>query len=169
MNTEVLIAPLRQVALFEGLAPSQLVAIAKTAERIVFKPGDTLIRDGRDAGGALIVVSGDAERVGSDGADARVEPGSMLAEMSMFVDTEASATIVARSAVRALRLDRQAMLEQLATDPSLADHFVARISSRLKDVADELRRVDKTLAGDAPIDTTWTPVDNAGAERGALH
>jgi len=169
MNTEVLIAPLRQVALFEGLAPSQLAAIAKTAERIVFKPGDTLIRDGRDAGGALIVVSGDAERLGLDGAGARIEPGSMLAEMSMFVDTEASATVVARSPVRALRLDRQAMLEQLATDPSLADYFVARISSRLKDVADELRRVDRTLGGEGAMEAEWSPVDGDAPERSVLH
>jgi CRP-like cAMP-binding protein len=161
VGQDVLLQPLRQVALFEGLTPEQLSAIARTAERIVFKPGDSIVEDGQDTGAAIIVVSGAAERIGYGDRPDPIEPGSMLSEMAMFVDTEATATIVARSAVRALRIDRSAMLEQMVADPSLADHFVARIAGRLKDIANELRRVDRSLAGDRPVDVSWTDVNRS--------
>jgi len=172
-NQELLVDPLRQVALFEGLTSSQLAEIAKLAERIVFRPGETIVEDGRDGGAAILVVSGEAEvlRSYADGP-AAVEAGSLLSEMSMFIDTEASATIIAKSAVRALRLERAAMLEQMAADPTMADHFVAMISSRLRVVADELREVDKSLAGEPTIETDWAEVPGVRREpagREALH
>lgn len=160
VSQEALIAPLRGVALFEGLTGEQLAAIAKSAERIVFKPGDKIIEDGTDSGAAFLVVSGEARLLETGDSDEpmTVEPGSLLAEMSMFIDSEPSATVVATSAVRALKLDRLAMLDRMTADPTLADHFVAAISGRLKDIADELRRIDRTLAGERPIDTDWQPV-----------
>jgi CRP-like cAMP-binding protein len=165
-NQELLVDPLRQVALFDGLTPSQLAEIAKLAERIVFKPGETIIEDGRDGGAAILVVSGEAEVLRSyTDEPAAVEAGSLLSEMSMFIDTEASATIVAKSAVRALRLERGAMLEQMTTDPTLADHFVAMIAGRLRNVADELRKVDKTLAGEPTIETDWVEVPPGRSEQ----
>jgi CRP-like cAMP-binding protein len=166
VSQEALIAPLRRVALFEGLSGEQLAAIARCAERIVFKPGDKIIEDGTDVGAAFLVVSGEARLLGSgEGEESEtVEPGSLLAEMSMFIDAEPSATVVATSAVRALKLERHAMLDRMTADPTLADHFVAAISGRLKDIALELRRIDRTLAGEHPIDTDWHPVEATDAE-----
>lgn len=159
MSLEMLVAPLRQVALFEGLTTDQLATIAKSAERIVFRPGDAILQDGEDSGGAYLLVSGEARRIsGAVGVGDIVEAGCLLSEMAMFVDTEASSTIVAKSAVRALRLDRSTMIEHMTSDPSLADYFVARISSRLREVADELRRVDATLGGQDAIDVDWSDV-----------
>lgn len=162
MSAELLVGPLRTVALFEGLTPEQLLAIAKTAERIVFKAGDTIIEDGRDGGAAILLVSGQAERVEPaqwQENDAAVEPGSLLAEMAMFIDTEASSTVVARSAVRALKLERAAMLEQMTADPSLADHFVEQIAGRLRNVAEDLRKADRLLSGAQAIEADWSEVE----------
>lgn len=151
MTAQQLIAPLKQVALFQGLTPYQITEIARTAERIVFKPGDTIVAAGADGDAAYLIVGGDAVRVEGpaiSGVAEIIAPGSLVGEMAMLIETEHSSTVVARTPVRALKITREAMLAHMAADPSIADHLVARISSRLVSLAEELRSIDQTLAGD---------------------
>lgn len=162
MGHEMLVGPLRQVALFAGLSDQQLAAIARSAERIVYRPGETIVRDGVDLGASVLIVAGDADRV--EQTNIPVEAGSLICEMSMFIDTEASATVVARSAVRALKFNRHAMLEEMTEDPTLAEHFVGQISGRLRDIAQELRRVDSVLGGEQPIDVEWKEIGSSGSQ-----
>jgi CRP-like cAMP-binding protein len=65
----------------------------------------------------------------------------------MLIDTEHTSTIVARTAVRALRIARSELHRHMIEDPTLADHFVSKISGRLRRLAVELHRIDSTLAG----------------------
>lgn len=151
MTAAQLIAPLKQVSLFQGLTPYQITEIARTAERIVFKPGDTIVAAGADGDAAFLIIGGDAVRVEGPAISAVAEviaPGSLVGEMAMLIETEHSSTVVARTPVRALKITRQAMLTHMAADPTIADHLVARISRRLASLAEELRAIDQTLGGD---------------------
>src|SRR5690606_27684464 len=143
-----LIAPLKHVALFQGLTPFQITEIARTAERIVFKPGDTIVAAGVEGDAAFLIVGGDAVRVEGPtiaGVAEIITPGSLVGEMAMLIETEHTSTVVARTPVRALKITREAMLAHMTADPSIADHLVARISSRLASLADELRAIDCSL------------------------
>ncbi len=151
MAIDALVAPLLRIALFQGLRPLQISEIARRAERIVFKPGQTIVRGDTAADAAYVIVSGDAVR--TSGPDTgpepeQVAPGSLVGEMAMLVETEYSSTIVARTPVRAMRITRAAMFEQMAADPGLADHLVVKIAARLQSLATELRNIDRCLAGD---------------------
>jgi CRP-like cAMP-binding protein len=75
-----------------------------------------------------------------------VPEGSLLGELAMLIEQTYGSTVVALTSVKALRITRAAMHEMMLDDTRLAEHFVQRISARLKSVAAELRRIDRVLA-----------------------
>ena len=150
MSMDAVSAHLVRLDIFQGLKPIQITEIARHAERVVFKPGQTLIEDGRAGDAAVIVVGGEAVRtkapMASATQDELIEPGSMLGEMAMLIETEYSSTVVARTAVRALRITRNSMLAMMLEDASMAEHLVAKVARRLHNIAAELRKIDVVLA-----------------------
>ena len=44
MAIDTLVKPLLRVALFQGLKPLQITEIARLADRIVYRPGEVIIR-----------------------------------------------------------------------------------------------------------------------------
>jgi CRP-like cAMP-binding protein len=148
---DALIDPLRGVALFQGLSPAQLAEIARQTERIVFRPDDKIIEEGGQGDAAFLIVAGDAVRTAGPElheAPERIPPGSLIGEMAMLIEIEHSSTIVAEGSVRALKITRANLHSQMADDPSLAEHFVAKITLRLHALAENLRKIDRALAVD---------------------
>jgi CRP-like cAMP-binding protein len=140
---------LLNVPLFQGLKPLQLTEIARRADRIVYKPGDVIVAAHAGTDAAVLVVSGEAVRTegpGLAGREEAVPAGALISEMTMLIETECTSTIVAKTPVRALRITRAEMLAHMATDPSLADHFIEKISGRLSSFVDNLREIDNGLA-----------------------
>ncbi len=171
MAIDALVAPLLKIALFQGLRPLQITEIARRAERIVFRPGQTIVVADAEADGAYIIVGGEAIRTKGPDLSGEPEPvviGSLIGEMAMLVETEHMSTIVAKTAVRALKITRTSMYEQMAEDAKLADHLVARITSRLKDLAVELRAIDQSLAGELTDALDMPAVIDARPARPAL-
>lgn len=155
MTVDTLATPLLRVPLFQGLKPLQLTEIARRAERIVFRTGGAIIESGRDGDAAFLIVSGEALRTAGPAAlhsaPERVPVGALVGEMAMLVETVHTSTIIAHGPVRALKITRQGLHEQMAHDPALADHFVAKIASRLTQLVADLRCMEMTLA--APTGT----------------
>ncbi len=151
MSANPLLAPLSRVRIFQGLPEAQLLAIARSAERIVFRPGEFVTNEGADAEAAVLIVGGPAECI-VEGNPSRIEPvqeGSLIGEMAMFIEHTYGATVRAAGPVRALRLNRKAMHLLMLEDAVIADHCVRVITSRLHQVAGELRRIDADLADTA--------------------
>ena len=152
MATDQLVTALQNLEVFRGLDEIQLADIVRNAERIVFKPGQTMVTAGGPGDGAYLLVAGDAEIVpdmdahGAAGAGRRVEPGSLVGEMAMLIEHDYRVTVVARTSIRALKFSRAQMQNHMLSAPKLAEHFVDRIASRLSRVAVELRRIDQMLA-----------------------
>ncbi len=149
MAIDALVKPLLTISIFRGLKPLQITEIARRAERVIYRPGDVIIEEDAIGDAAVVIVSGDAVRVSGpeySGSPEQIREGSLVGEMAMLIETAHSSTIVARGNVKALRLTRSEMLEQMAEDQSLAEHFVARISGRLQSLANDLRAIDSALA-----------------------
>lgn len=150
MSISVLARQLISQEIFTGLSPLQLTEIVRQAERIVYRPGDTIVEAGAAGDAAVLIVSGDAVRF-DDGESALglnaqgVGTGSLLSELAMLVEHEHGVTVVAHTTVRALRITRSGLRAQMLDDPDLAGHFVDRITERLNRVADELRHIDYGL------------------------
>jgi CRP-like cAMP-binding protein len=149
MAIDALVLPLLKVPLFQGLKPLQITEIARRADRIVYNPGDVIISESQVSDGAVLLISGEAQRTSGPGLGSEPEmvpAGSLLAEMTMIIETDCTSTVVARSRVRALRITRAEMLVLMTEDPSLAGHFITKISDRLSTFVDGLREVDQSLA-----------------------
>ena len=93
------------------------------------------------------VRSGGAEAAASE----RVAPGSLLAEMAMFVEHTHTATYVARERAYCLKLTRTQMHAQMVEDPALIEHFQRRITEKVRRVAEDLRRMESAYSVPAPV------------------
>ncbi len=151
MAIDALVKPMLRVALFQGLKPLQITEITRLADRIVYRPGAEIIREYEQGDAAILIVSGEAVRVRGPELKSPAEPipeGALIGEMAMLIETAHTSTVVARTTVRALRITREAIRAQMSEDPSLAHHFVDRISERLRSLAAELRLTDQIIAGE---------------------
>lgn len=147
MSIDALVAPLLRVRLFQGLEPVQLATLARAAERVMYREGQSIVDAGQAGEAAVIIVHGSAESFGTLPGDREfVAPGSVIGEMAMFIEHVYGTSVIARGPVKALRFTRDAMHQLMLDDQSLAEFLVAKISSRLTSVADELRRIDDTVA-----------------------
>lgn len=134
---------------FRGLSAAQISIIAREAERMMLKPGQTIIQEG-EAGEAAYVVAGGECDIVTDDDDASdlpfITPGSLVGEMAMLIEHDYRLTVVARTTVKVIKLSRSTLHRLMLNDPSLAEHFVGKISSRLLKIGTELRRIDQALA-----------------------
>lgn len=167
MSQERLVTPLQHLPLFASLKPEQLEEIAHRAEKLRFKAGDIITHAGASADGAYLIVSGLAERIDAASALDRepIIPGSLIGEMAMLIDHEYRATVVARDRVLCLKITRAALTQHMLEDPSIADGLHEQMSHRLRETAEQLRRVDQMLAN------SWadTRAGGAAAAAGAVH
>jgi len=149
MALDIVVQTLRRVELFAGLKPVQLAELARRSDRIVYRPGQSVITESTPADAAVLIVKGDAVRTSGPAHSGPAEPvmeGALLGEMAMLVETTYTSTVVATSIVRAIRLTRASVLEQIAAEPALADVLSRNLARRLNGMAGELRRLDQTLA-----------------------
>jgi CRP-like cAMP-binding protein len=149
--TDLIARKLARLPLFQGLAMPQLNEIASNAETVEFHPGAVIAEQGADADASILIVTGEAVRVSGPELKARLEPiapGSLLCESAMLVETVYGSTVVARTRVNGVRILRERMHAQIAKDPSIGDWLMQILASRLRKLANELREVDKVLAGE---------------------
>jgi CRP-like cAMP-binding protein len=153
MAMDNLVTPLLRLPLFAGLKPLQLTEIARRAERVSFWPGDAITKAGQPGDGAYLLVSGPAHRVAGPDVAALpgvVEPGSLIGELAMLVEHDYGATIVARDRTLCLKLLRMEMHAQMREDATLVEHFRDRMTERLMQTAQELRRMEDAIAARTP-------------------
>jgi len=136
--------------LFRGLTPLQIAAIARRAERVSYHPGATITEEDAVADAAILIIAGTAVRVSGPelmGQREPVVPGSLLCEAAMLIETTYGATVVARSAVRAVHLTREGLEELMLADANLTDQVLGNLAERLSRFADALRRADTLIGG----------------------
>jgi len=143
-----IVESLQQVAIFQGLEPSQLDELAHHTERIKFGPGDFITRAGELGGGAYLLVSGVAECLAEPGledAPEVVPPGSFIGQLAMLIEHAYGSTVVARERAYCLKITRAGIQAQMVRDPALAQHFERHVTQHLHAVARQLREIDSLL------------------------
>jgi len=146
MAIDALVAPFLRVEIFQGLELRQIEEIARRAERVVYRPGDVIVNGNFSGEGAVLLASGEAVIAGERGyvheTNEPIPAGSLLNEMAMLIETELSLIVFARTTVRALRISRAELHQQMVEDPAIAEHFIEKISGRLTDFVEGFRRVE---------------------------
>src|SRR5436305_377501 len=90
---------LRRVPLFAGVAPSKLKLLAFTSDRVSYRPGDVLFKQGDPGDAAYVVLSGTADIIvnagGADNKVASIETNSIVGEIAILCDVARTATVKA--------------------------------------------------------------------------
>jgi CRP-like cAMP-binding protein len=148
MAVDALVKPFLSLPLFRGLKPLQLTEIVRRADRIVYRAGDMIAEENCASDAAIVIISGDCVRLTGDSGAEIGEPvpeGAIICELAMLVETVHSSSVIARTNVRALRLNRSDMHQLMGEDLALAEHMSHVIARRLKALADELKAIDRAL------------------------
>ena len=95
---------LRRSSPFADLPAASIEALAAKLEPVDFRAGDVLLREGERGDDAYLLRSGEVEVLRADRPLATLGPGSFVGEVSALTGTARTATVRARTAVSAFRM-----------------------------------------------------------------
>lgn len=132
---------LKGVPLFADLDGEQLRLIAFGAEHRALGPGEVLFREGEEADGAYVVVSGilelwESTRGGEPVRIANASAGMMLSELALATTTERKFTALAQDRADVMRISRALFRRLLEEYPEVADVIRRRIAASLLQLAE---------------------------------
>lgn len=110
MLHQEIVAGLTKLEIFRGLDRSQLEGIVRAGERIVFRPGQTIIAAGAPGDAAFLIAEGEAAiAVEDQGVGEVILPGALIGELAILVEHEYKVSVVCRTAVRTIKFTRAAL------------------------------------------------------------
>jgi CRP-like cAMP-binding protein len=127
---------LRIIPAFAELPPARLRLVAQAAEEVHFAAGDVIVRQG-DAGDAVYALTkGEAEVWLMDAQKSpvllrHIGPGHLFGETAVLYQGRRSATIKAKTDVKALKLSGNEFLELLRSTPGVALQIAVILAQRL--------------------------------------
>jgi CRP-like cAMP-binding protein len=127
------VAAFAGTSVFSELSKRQLGALAKSARRIVHKPGDEVAAQGRGGLAFHVIVDGDAA-VSVDGKARRtLYPGDSFGEISMIDGQPRSATVTAgERGLTTYALDRTRFLALVEDDRTVARAVMVALCGRIR-------------------------------------
>ena len=117
-----------------------------------YRPGEAIVRQGETGDCMFVLQSGRVEvvkeRNGIEVRLAELGTGEFFGEMALFEKHVRSATVRPLEEVRVLTIDKKLFLQKIHDDPSLAFRIMQKMSSRIRELDDEILRVsEKDAAG----------------------
>jgi len=129
---------LKKVPIFSELAPRDLDRLAAIVVPRQAKRGEVIIREGDQAAGVFIIVSGKVEVVRGQGRNEQVlatlGPGDFFGEMALFEGFPRNATVRALEDTECLALTRWDFLAELKNHPEIAVAMLQVLVRRLRAV-----------------------------------
>lgn len=123
MDLKAKIKSISSLKLFSELDPEALRLIAFAAETITLNAGDVVFREGEEADGGYVIVSG-AIRIDSIGnavdTGKLVWPGALLGELSLIITNSYSASAIATQKSILIKIPRALFLRVLREFPANA-------------------------------------------------
>jgi len=148
------IAFLERVPMLAQLGGSALRILAIGAESYSVNEGETLFAPGESADCAYVVQHGSfvVKPEAANGIESIAEPGSLLGESALLIETPRSATATAREDSIVLRISRAMFLKMLEGYPDAARRLREIILSRNDQWTREVENVRDALArGTKPL------------------
>jgi CRP-like cAMP-binding protein len=115
-----------------------------------YQDGDVIIRQG-DTGDCMFVIQEGRVSVVKELDSGEVElavrgPGEFFGEMALFEHETRMATVRAIEKARVLTIDKKSFLRRVHEDPSLAFHLVQALSARVRQLSEEVHRLERLLS-----------------------
>ena len=156
---------LQSVPLFEKLHEDERALLANQLDEVMFQAGQLIFKRGDPGGSIFIVASGEVEIFVEDNTGQRIvfetaKTGDFFGELSLLDGDPRSASSLAISDTRALRVDREDLQMLFTRHPSAAMDVLAVMGRRLRE-ADSLLRTRPTMSPKPSAVTLVTTVPPA--------
>lgn len=136
---------LQQLPLFAGVPPTKLKLLAFTSDRISFRAGDTMFRQGDSGDAAYVILTGKADILVDSPTGqikvAEVDYNSIVGEIAILCDVSRTATVRASEPMEVLKISKEDFLKLLNDFPEIAIEIMRVLASRLSHVTSELTEV----------------------------
>lgn len=140
---------LQELPLFANLDATKLKFLAFTSERLTYKPGEVLMKQGDDGEDAYVILDGAAEVViegdGKEQVLFELGANKLVGELALLCDSKRTATVRARKTTTALRLNREVFSEMARQDPHFSFEMTRDLGRRLILTTSELNRARNEL------------------------
>jgi CRP/FNR family cyclic AMP-dependent transcriptional regulator len=127
---------LSRVPLFSGLSRSQLRRVAELAEEISYTAGRMIVRAGSPGVAFYVIVEGEAKVLKGTIATARgtwrLGPGDFFGELALLDGRPRSASVVAETTLRTIRIERAPFRRLLREQPAIALALLEGMAARMR-------------------------------------
>jgi CRP-like cAMP-binding protein len=133
---------LRQVPLFAGVAPAKLKLLAFASDRVSYRPGEILFRQGDPGDAAYVILEGKADILAESNGSlikiAELADNAIVGEIAILCDVSRTATVKASGPLEALRIRKDVFLNLLADYPDMMFEILRSLAQRLTRTTSEL-------------------------------
>lgn len=133
---------LRQVPLFAGVAPAKLKLLAFASDRVSYRAGEILFRQGDPGDAAYVILEGKADILadasGGQIKIAELSDNAIVGEIAILCDVSRTATVKAAGPLEALRIRKDDFLKLLADYPDMMFEILRSLAQRLTRTTSEL-------------------------------
>jgi CRP-like cAMP-binding protein len=133
---------LKQVPLLAGIAAAKLKLLALTSERLTYRRGEVLFRQGEVGDAAFVILQGRAHVLVESPAGeikvAELSENSVVGEISIICNVARTATVRAESQVEVLRITKEHFMRLLTDFPEVTLEIVRVLAQRLSQTTVEL-------------------------------
>jgi CRP/FNR family transcriptional regulator, cyclic AMP receptor protein len=128
---------LSKAPLFEGLSKKELAQLARVSEDMEIPEGATLTREGDLGQEFFVIVDGKAE-IKRKGKDLGTRgPGDFIGEIALVEEVPRTATVKAKTEVRAFVLTRTDFLHLLEENPGVERKVLRALAKRVADLSED--------------------------------
>lgn len=121
---------LKRFALFQGVEDEKLKKIAAYTQIVEFPEGKEIIREGGFSNDFFAIEEGEV-RVVKDGEEiATLGPGDVVGEQGLLEGEERSASVIADSVVRALKIEHWELARMRKAMPEVVDQLAQVVEER---------------------------------------
>ena len=133
---------LRRIPLFANIEPAKLKLLAFASQRLTYKPGQALFRQGDAGDAAYILIDGGAEVVIEQGGDdivvAQLDRNQIVGEIAILCDVPRTATIRAKDQLTTLKITKEVFLRLMRDFPDIGMEVMRTLAHRLEATTQQL-------------------------------
>ena len=122
------------VPMFVGFSSKHLTRLASEADELDLAAGQTIVREGDPGEALFVVLEGQAKVVRGGKRVGTVIPGDFFGELSALDGGPRTASVIAETPVRLLRLFRHTLERLMDDEPQVTIKLVEGIARRIREI-----------------------------------
>ena len=147
MSIQEEVQQLREIPIFADIEESKVKLIAFASMRLHHKEGEMVVSEGDSTESIYIILSGEVDvRINAQAGQVTVDTmgkNAIFGELAVFCNVSRTASIIARTELETLRIEKTLFLQLLKDFPQMAECVLKVLGLRLIRSAQIISRVPK--------------------------